>query len=147
TPKWCRQPCSWSPRRRRWCSCAEEAPAARLTRSVVPTPTASRRIERRKDLLETLKRGWWLLVLRGVLAIAFGILAFVKPNITLGALVIVFGAYALVTGLVVLGLALRAPKGTPGKGWLVFLGLISAAAGVLTFFYPGVTALSLLVVI
>jgi uncharacterized membrane protein HdeD (DUF308 family) len=98
-------------------------------------------------MLETLKRGWWLLVLRGALAIAFGILAFVKPNITLGALVIVFGAYALVNGLVVLGLALRAPKGTPGKGWLVFLGLISAAAGVLTFFYPGVTALSLLVVI
>lgn len=98
-------------------------------------------------MLETLKRGWRLLVLRGLLAVAFGILAFVKPDITLAALVLVFGAYALVNGLFTLGVALRAPKGTPGKGMLVFLGLLGAAAGVLTFFYPGITALSLLVVI
>jgi uncharacterized membrane protein HdeD (DUF308 family) len=98
-------------------------------------------------MLEALKRGWWLLVLRGVLAVAFGILAFVKPDITLAALVLVFGAYALTNGIFTLGVALRAPKGTPGKGALVFLGLLGAAAGVLTFFYPGITALSLLVVI
>ena len=98
-------------------------------------------------MLETLKRGWWLLVLRGIFAVAFGILAFVKPNITLAALVLVFGAYALINGIFMLGVGLRAPKGTPGKGTLVFLGLVGVAAGILTFVYPNITALSLLVVI
>ena len=98
-------------------------------------------------MLEALKRGWWLLVLRGVLAIAFGILAFVQPKITLSALVLVFGAYALINGIFTLMVALRAPKGTPRIGMVVFLGLLGIAAGVLTFFYPGITALSLLVVI
>jgi len=98
-------------------------------------------------VLETLKRGWWLLVLRGIFAVAFGILAFVKPNITLAALVLVFGAYALINGIFMLGVGLRAPKGTPGKGTLVFLGLVGVAAGILTFVYPNITALSLLVVI
>jgi uncharacterized membrane protein HdeD (DUF308 family) len=98
-------------------------------------------------MLEALKRGWWLLVLRGVFAVAFGILAFVKPDITLAALVLVFGSYALINGLFTLGVTLRAPQGMPGKGMLVLLGLLGVAAGVLTFVYPGITALSLLIVI
>jgi uncharacterized membrane protein HdeD (DUF308 family) len=98
-------------------------------------------------MLEAFQRGWWLLVLRGVFAVLFGILAFVKPNITLAALVLLFGAYALVNGVFTLGMGFRAPKGVPGKGTLVFLGLLGVAAGVLTFLYPGITALSLLLVI
>lgn len=98
-------------------------------------------------MLEALKRGWWLLILRGVLAVAFGVLAFAQPNITLSALVLLFGAYSLVNGLSTLGVALRAPAGVPGKGTLVLLGLLGAVVGVATFFYPGITALSLLVVI
>jgi uncharacterized membrane protein HdeD (DUF308 family) len=98
-------------------------------------------------MLEALKRGWWLLVLRGIFAVAFGILAFVKPNITLSALVLVFGVYALINGIFTVVVALRAPKGTPRIGMVVFLGLLGIAAGVLTFFYPGITALSLLIVI
>ncbi|HKC61734.1 MAG TPA: HdeD family acid-resistance protein [Myxococcales bacterium] len=98
-------------------------------------------------MLETLKRGWWLLILRGVCAVLFGVLAFVKPGAAGEVLVLLFGAYALVNGIFTLGLAMRAPKGMPGKGSLVVLGLLGVAAGVLTFFYPGVTALSLLWVI
>jgi len=98
-------------------------------------------------MLEALQRGWWLLVLRGVCAVLFGVLAFVWPSITLEALVLLFGAYALVNGIFTLAVAMRSAKGTPGKGTLVFLGLLGVAAGVLTFFYPGITALSLLVVI
>lgn len=98
-------------------------------------------------MLEAMKRGWWLLVLRGIFAVAFGVLAFVQPNITLSALVLVFGFYALFNGIFTLAVAFRSPKGMPGKGTLVFLGLLGAAAGVLTFFYPGITALSLLIVI
>ncbi len=98
-------------------------------------------------MLETLKRGWWLLVLRGVCAVLFGVLAFAWPGLTAEALVLLFGAYALANGIFTLGLAIRAPKGTPGTGTLVLLGLLGAAAGILTFFYPGVTALSLLWVV
>jgi uncharacterized membrane protein HdeD (DUF308 family) len=98
-------------------------------------------------MLETLKGGWWLLVLRGVAAVLFGVLAFVYPGMTAQVLVILFGAYALVNGIFTLGLAIRAPKGTPGIGTLVLLGLLGVAAGLVTFFYPGITAISLLAVI
>jgi uncharacterized membrane protein HdeD (DUF308 family) len=98
-------------------------------------------------VLETLKTSWWLLVLRGVAAVLFGVLAFAWPGLTAGVLVILFGAYSLVNGFFTLGLAMRAPKGTPGIGTLVLLGIIGVAAGVVTFFYPGITAISLLSVI
>jgi uncharacterized membrane protein HdeD (DUF308 family) len=98
-------------------------------------------------MLEALQRGWWLLVLRGVCAVLFGVLTFVWPSITLFTLVLLFGAYALVNGIFTLGVASKAAKGMPGKGTLVLLGLLGVAAGVLTFFYPAITALSLLVLI
>ena len=98
-------------------------------------------------MLEALKRDWWLLVLRGVCAVLFGVLAFAWPGMTLATLVILFGAYALVNGIFTLSTAFREPGGTPGKGTMVLLGLLGVAAGVLTFFYPGITALTLLVVI
>ncbi|SRR6266498_1449031 len=98
-------------------------------------------------MLETLKRGWWLLVLRGVAAVLFGVAAFAWPGMTAQVLVLLFGAYVLVNGIFTLGLAIRAPKGTPGIGTLVLLGLLGVAAGVVTFFYPGITAISLLAVI
>ena len=98
-------------------------------------------------MLETLKTSWWLLVLRGVAAVLFGVLAFAWPGLTAEVLVILFGAYSLVNGFFTLGLAMRAPKGTPGIGTLVLLGVIGVAAGVVTFFYPGITAISLLSVI
>jgi uncharacterized membrane protein HdeD (DUF308 family) len=98
-------------------------------------------------MMEAFKRGWWLLVLRGVCAVLFGILAFAWPGITLVALVYLFGAYALVNGIFTLGLSIRAPKGTPGIGMLLLLGLLGVAAGILTFVYPGNTALSLLWII
>jgi uncharacterized membrane protein HdeD (DUF308 family) len=98
-------------------------------------------------MLETLKGGWWLLVLRGVCALLFGILTFVWPGITLVTLVFFFGAYALINGLFTASMGLRAASGTPGKGTLILLGLLGIAAGVLTFFYPGITALTLLALI
>jgi uncharacterized membrane protein HdeD (DUF308 family) len=98
-------------------------------------------------MLEALKTSWWLLVLRGVCAVLFGILTLFRPGIALATLVLFFGAYALVNGIFTLGIALRAPQGMPGKGTLVLLGVLGVTAGVLTFFYPGITALSLLLVI
>ena len=98
-------------------------------------------------MIETLKRGWWLLVLRGLCAVLFGILAFAWPGMTLVTLVLLFGAYALVNGIFTLGLAFRAPKGTGATGTLVLLGLLGIAAGIVTFAYPGATAITLLWII
>jgi uncharacterized membrane protein HdeD (DUF308 family) len=88
-----------------------------------------------------------MLALRGLIAIIFGVLAFALPGMTLLTLVILFGAYAIVNGIVALIHAFSAPKGYPRFGALIFTGLISLAAGVLAFIWPGITALSLVLLI
>lgn len=100
-----------------------------------------------RTVADLLTRNWWLLALRGVAAVLFGVLAFVWPGITLLVLVYLFSAYALVNGVLALILANRAPKGHPRFGSLIFGGLISIAAGIIGFLWPGLTALTLLVLI
>lgn len=95
----------------------------------------------------TLAHNWWMLALRGLVAIIFGVLAFVLPGMTLLTLVFLFGAYAIVNGVLALIHAYSAPKGYPRFGALIFTGLISIAAGVLAFVWPGITALSLVLLI
>lgn len=95
-------------------------------------------------LASTLSRGWWLLLLRGLVAIIFGVLAWVQPAITLAALVLLFGAYSMADGILCLWTAIAGPKGHE-YWWLVLLeGFIGIGIGLLTFFAPGVTALALL---
>jgi uncharacterized membrane protein HdeD (DUF308 family) len=92
--------------------------------------------------VRTLAAHWWVLLLRGLIAILFGIMAFVWPGVTLAALVLLWGAYALVDGI------FEVIAGVRGKWWgLVFLGILGIAAGVLTFLWPGITAIALLWVI
>ena len=98
-------------------------------------------------MLATLARNWWVFVLRGVLAILFGIAAWVWPGLTLTALVYLFGAYALVDGVfaVVAGIASR---GENRRWWAELLvGVAGIVLGILTFAWPGVTALALLYLI
>jgi uncharacterized membrane protein HdeD (DUF308 family) len=99
------------------------------------------------SLAQTLGRYWWILALRGLIAIIFGILAFVLPGMTLLTLVFLFGIYALINGILALAHALSVPKGYPRFGAMIFSGLISIAAGVLAFIWPGITALSLVLLI
>jgi uncharacterized membrane protein HdeD (DUF308 family) len=87
---------------------------------------------------------WWTLVLRGVAAVIFGILTFIAPGASLFALVLLFGAYAIANGVIDLVLAVRRPAGEPRWGSLVFEGIVSIVAGVLTLVWPGITALVLL---
>jgi len=96
---------------------------------------------------DLLARNWWLMALRGVAAIIFGVLAFVWPGITLLTLIYLYGAYALVNGVLAFTLAFRAPKGYPRLGSLIFQGLFSILAGVIAFLLPGITALALLILI
>jgi uncharacterized membrane protein HdeD (DUF308 family) len=99
------------------------------------------------SVVSALTARWWTLVLRGIAAILFGVLAFVVPESRLLALVLLWGAFAVVNG--VFALALAAARGREGLrwGWLFFEGIASIAAGVLTFVWPGITAQALLIVI
>lgn len=94
-------------------------------------------------LTELLTRYWWVLLVRGIVAILFGLFAFARPGVTLAALVIVFGAFALVDGVLAVVAAIRGGGARPW--WLLVLhGLVGIGIGLLTLFAPGVTALVLL---
>jgi uncharacterized membrane protein HdeD (DUF308 family) len=99
-------------------------------------------------LLSSLADNWRLLLLRGLAAIAFGILAFFWPGLTLMTLILLWGVYALCDGVFALGAAIFA-KGDDmaPRWWLALAGIISILAGVVTFLYPGMTALILLMFI
>jgi len=94
-----------------------------------------------------LARRWWILAIRGAAAILFGLLTFVAPASSLYALIILFGAYAIVDGAFDIGLAFRGTHAGKHWGSLIFQGVISIAAGVLTFMWPKMSALVLLLVI
>lgn len=101
---------------------------------------------RMRPMLDALARNWGLILLRGALAILFGVLAFIWPGITLFTLVIMYGAFAFVDGVLALVAAIRG--GTPApRWWLALVGLFGIAAGVLTLFWPQITALVLLLFI
>ena len=96
-------------------------------------------------MLKEITRDWWILALRGAFAVLFGALAFAWPGMTLAALVLTFGAYAVVDGVLAL---YHAVAGDAGSRWVLALeGVIGVLAGVATFFYPGMTALALLYVV
>jgi uncharacterized membrane protein HdeD (DUF308 family) len=98
------------------------------------------------SLLHALAKNWWLEVLRGVAAVIFGILAFVWPGLTLLTLVLFWGAYALVDGVLAIVAAIKGGNPMP-RWWLAIVGLAGIVAGVLTFLVPGITALVLLIFI
>jgi len=100
------------------------------------------RIEDR--LAYILHRGWWLLLLRGIAAIAFGLLAWFQPGLSLGALVLLFGAYSFADGIFGTWTAIAGRAHNEYWGMLLLRGLLGVGVGVLTFFEPGITALALL---
>ena len=96
-------------------------------------------------MVTTLANNWWTLVLRGIAAIIFGILAYLWPGITFTVLVLFFGAYALWDGVFALIGAVRTED---ERRWsLVLEGVVGIAAGLVTFFWTGAASLALLLVI
>jgi uncharacterized membrane protein HdeD (DUF308 family) len=87
---------------------------------------------------------WKTTALRGVLAIAFAVVILIWPNIGLTALIALFGAYALVSGVTAVAGAFNAPLPRDRRAWLVFEGLLSIAVGVVVFVWPDLSALGLL---
>jgi uncharacterized membrane protein HdeD (DUF308 family) len=95
-------------------------------------------------MLHLLARYWWALALRGLFAVLFGLLAFLIPGITLLTLVLLFGAYVLLDGIFDILAAIRSPS----HHWaLVLEGIVGIVAGILTFVWPGMTAMVLLYLI
>jgi len=95
-------------------------------------------------LADTLSRSWWMLLLRGLVAIAFGVLTFARPGITLASLVLVFGAFALADGVLGVWTALTHRHDGENRWLLLLGGLAGIGVGVLTLFEPGITAVALL---
>jgi len=90
-------------------------------------------------LRQTMARNWWVLLVRGLVSVLFGVMAFMWPGLTLTSLILLYGAYCLVDGIVALF------GGAGGALWQsILIGLVSICAGLATFFYPGLTALVLL---
>jgi len=90
---------------------------------------------------------WGWIALRGVAAIVFGLLAFLLPGITLAVLTLLWGAYVLVDGAFALVAAFKVRDGGHRMWSLLAIGVLGIAVGVLTFVWPGITALSLLLLI
>jgi len=96
------------------------------------------------SLASILSRSWWLLLLRGLAAIAFGVLTWFRPGISLAALVLLFGAYSLADGILATWTAIAGPKDHDDWWVLLLEGLLGIGIGILTFIVPGITALALL---
>ena len=94
-----------------------------------------------------LSRWWWTFILRGLLAIAFGILAFVAPVWGLAILVALFGAWALIDGVTSVWTGIRT-RSVDRNWWLEILeGLVSIVAGLIAFILPGFAAEVLVILI
>jgi len=93
------------------------------------------------------RQTWWVLAVGGAASILFGVAALLWPGLTLFILVWLFGAYAIVNGIAEL-IGMFGAIGQHRTWWThLLLGLLSIAAGVFVFAYPGITALTLLYVL
>ena len=100
--------------------------------------------------VDTLVHNWWLVALRGVVALIFGVLTVFRPSVTLAVLILLFGSYAIVNGVVTMVAAIANRRGESQEShWVSLLisGVLSVALGILTFLAPGVTTVVLLYII
>jgi len=98
-------------------------------------------------MVDVLARNAWLLVARGIFAVIFGLVALFWPGITLAALVLLFGVYALMDGIFAIAAAITGAD--PRSRWwmLVLEGVAGIVAAAITFMWPGITAIALLYLI
>jgi uncharacterized membrane protein HdeD (DUF308 family) len=95
-------------------------------------------------MLERISANWWLLALRGIVGILFGVVAFLLPGATYFVLVAFFAAYMFVAGIFALISAFHFNERGGPLALLILEGVAGIAIGVVTFFWPGLTAIALL---
>jgi uncharacterized membrane protein HdeD (DUF308 family) len=87
------------------------------------------------------------LIWRGAFAMLVGVLCFAMPGLPLSLAVAMFGAYLFVDGLVLIANGAR-PEGTAGRAWgMIAFGVLSAVAGVLAYYHPGIALASIVFLI
>ena len=98
-------------------------------------------------MIETLKRHWWVPVIRGIAAIVFGVIAFTHPVMAAATLVLFFGAWVLIDGICRVIGAIGHRGSDPDWGWHIVIGIVGIIVGLLTIHAPQVTALALVIYI
>jgi uncharacterized membrane protein HdeD (DUF308 family) len=93
------------------------------------------------------EKHWWQIALRGFLALIFGILVLAWPGVALAILAIIFGAYVFVDGIFTLVAAVNYKAGAGRRTWLFIRGITGIVVGLITFFWPAITALALVIII
>jgi uncharacterized membrane protein HdeD (DUF308 family) len=99
------------------------------------------------DLPEVLRRNWWLVALRGALAILIGLAAIFFTEATIGALVLLFGAYMLVDGVFGIAAGVRAARKGERGVLLILEGIAGLVAGAAAVILPGLTLIVLIYVL
>lgn len=92
-----------------------------------------------EEMSALLARNWWAVLLRGLIAVAIGLLTLWMPAASLASLVLLFAAYLLADGALGIIAAVRAARRHERWGWLVLEGLLDIGAGVATLAWPGLT--------
>jgi uncharacterized membrane protein HdeD (DUF308 family) len=88
-------------------------------------------------------RSWWLEVLEGLVSVAAGAVALLVPDIAARALVLIIGAWAVLTGVIEIVLAVRLRRVIEGEVWMALGGVASIVFGVVLVIFPATGALSL----
>lgn len=99
------------------------------------------------DPMNFFERNWWVPLVRGIAAVLFGIAAFVWPGLTVAVLMLLFGAYVLVDGVLSVIDSIRYRNRIDIWGWWLLDGVLGIVVGALTLFMPGVSAFVLLMFI
>jgi len=99
-----------------------------------------------RPTMDALARNWWLIFLRGICAVIFGVLTFFWPGLTLLTLVLFYGAFSLLDGAFSIAAAVKGGAPMP-RWWLALVGLLGIGVGVITLFWPQITGFVLLLFI
>jgi uncharacterized membrane protein HdeD (DUF308 family) len=86
-----------------------------------------------------LAQKWWAIMIRGALAIVFGVIALVSPGVTMLSLVFVFAVYAMLDGVFAILSAFRAARSHGHWGLLVLEGVAGIVAGAIAWLWPGIS--------
>lgn len=99
-----------------------------------------------RPTLDALARNWWLILLRGICAVIFGVLTFIWPGLTLLTLVLFYGAFSLLDGAFSIAAAVKGGALMP-RWWLALVGLLGIGVGIITLAWPQITGIVLLMFI
>jgi len=112
------------------------------------TPAKSGASTDRHDALsEVLAESWWAVGLRGILAIAFGLICLVVPTAAILALILLFSAYMLVDGVFAIASGIKAARNGDRWGLLILEGIVDIAAGAVAFLWPAITTVAFVILI